>query len=275
MDKKAINILISTFEKSQKQTLDYWWKVYMDYINKEDFEYAKLHLTMFDPVNISHNEIFIRTAQAVDKIKKQDVVNAFLYSLSTRKLEYRSFLSSYCIGRTSPKHDFIASPKPNDYICSICGLSKYECEEEIELNTTNFFKYKQGSCFDSPTQILFDLEQFQNMPVFTPHKEDYNILQEIKRIIETSEPTDRISHLKRRIGPIVKSNDLERDGILEILGICGILHDGSHFGYSDHYVTFPERTHRPTRFDDIGYPARWWEGKFGVDQVNWEYWFGK
>jgi len=275
MDKKAVNILVSTIEKSQKTNQSSWWKTYMDHINEEDFRYAKQHLTMFDPIKLSHNEIFKRITKAIEKIDKQNVVTAFLYSLSTRKLEYRSFLSSYCIGKVTPDHNYITSLKINDYTCSICGMSEYECKEEIEFNTINFFKYKHGSCFDSPVQILFDLEHFQNMPVVIPAEEDFEILNNIKKIIETSEPKDRISQLKKRIGPIIKSNDIEREGFLEILGVCGLIHDDIHIGYADNYVTYLERTHRPIHFDDIGYPARWWQGKFGVDNEKWEYWFGQ
>ncbi|CAD0225461.1 hypothetical protein KYG33_00490 [Chryseobacterium sp. D764] len=61
--------------------------------------------------------------------------------------------------------------------------------------------------------------------------------------------------------------------MLEILGIIGILHDDTHFGYADQYVTYPEREHRLIRNDDVGYPARWWLEKFGVSHEKWKYWF--
>ncbi|MGN7706780.1 hypothetical protein [Chryseobacterium sp. JV274] len=45
--------------------------------------------------------------------------------------------------------------------------------------------------------------------------------------------------------------------MLEILGIIGILHDDTHFGDADQYVTYPEREYRLIRNDNVGYPARW------------------
>ncbi|WP_250255225.1 hypothetical protein [Chryseobacterium sp. Marseille-Q3244] len=63
--------------------------------------------------------------------------------------------------------------------------------------------------------------------------------------------------------------------MLEILGVIGVLHDDEHFGYADQYITYPEREHRPIRNDDVGYPARWWQGKFGIDTEKWKYWFGE
>ena len=39
------------------------------------------------------------------QIPKEDISNAFLYSLSTRKLEYRSALGSYWYAISIPKHE--------------------------------------------------------------------------------------------------------------------------------------------------------------------------
>ena len=230
---------------------------------------------MYDQEKIGHNEICKRIKMAVAKIEKQDVVNAFIYSLSTRQLEYRSFLSSYCIGKTLPEHNFLSSPKPNDNICTVCGLHTYDFENLIEFNTINYFKYKHGSCFDNLISILFDLEQFPKLPIVKPDKSGYEILEELKKNIETAKLDDRISQLKKNISKTLKSNDEERLGILEILGVIGVLHDDKHFGYVDKYVIYPERKHRPIKNDDVRYPSRWWQGKFGIDNEKWKYWFGE
>ncbi|WP_160138764.1 hypothetical protein [Chryseobacterium sp. c4a] len=275
MDEKAIKILLKTIKKSQDESLRDWfeWDAYIQYITKEDFEYAKKHHVMYEQENIGHDEICSRIKTAVAKIKKQDVVNAFLYSLSTRQLEYRSFLSSYCIAKSLSEHSFTASPEPNEDICAVCGLHTFEFEESIEFNTINYFKYKDGACFDSLIQVLFDVEQFPKLPVVKPNENDYTILSELKEVIETSDPNDRVAQLKKRISKILKSNDGERVALLEILGVIDILHDDDHFGYAEKYVTYPEREHRPIRNDDVSYPARWWQGKFGIDIEKWEYWF--
>ncbi|MFS4470383.1 hypothetical protein [Chryseobacterium sp. T20] len=276
MDKKAIKILLNTIKTSQNESVRDWfyWETYMQYISEDDFEYAKKQSVMYDQEEISHDEICRRIKSAVAGIEKQNVVDAFVYSLSTRQLEYRSFLSSYCIAESLEEHSFTPSPEPNEGICAICGLHTYEFEDPIEFNTINYFKYKDGCCFDSLIQVLFDLEQFPKLPAVKPNENDYRILNELKEIIETSEPIDRISQLKKRISKTVKSNDGERVGLLEILGVIGILHDDIHLTYADQYITYPEREHRPIRNDEVGYPARWWQGKFGIDDKKWEYWFG-
>lgn len=83
----------------------------MKYITEEDFNYAKEKSVIFNREQLTHNAIFTRIKNGVSKIDKQDVVNAFLFSLSTKRLEYRSFLSSYCIGKNIIEHDFVACHK--------------------------------------------------------------------------------------------------------------------------------------------------------------------
>lgn len=275
MDKKAIQILLKTIKISQDKSLSNWfyWDTYIQYITKEDFEYAKEHSVMYEQENISHDEICKRIKAAVAKIEKQNVINAFLYSLSTRQLEYRSFLSSYCIAKSLSEHSFIPSPEPNERICAVCGVHTYEFEEPIEFNTINYFKYKDGACFDNLIQVLFDVEQFPKLPLVTPDENDFRILKELKEIIETSEPDDRVFQLKKKISKTLRSNDGERVALLEIFGVIGILHDDKHFGYTEKYAVYPEREHRPIRNDEVGYPVRWWLGKFGIDPEKWAYWF--
>ena len=93
MDKKAVKILLKTIKSSQDQNLERWfyWDTYMQFITEDEFEYAKSHSVMFEQEKINHNEICRRIKTAVNQIEKQSVVDAFIYSLSTRRLEYRSF----------------------------------------------------------------------------------------------------------------------------------------------------------------------------------------
>ena len=74
-------------------------------ISDKDFLEAKEAGYMFDyPEIISHDETLKQLHTVLEKIKPQDVANAFLYSLSTRKLEYRSALGSYWYAQSIPEH---------------------------------------------------------------------------------------------------------------------------------------------------------------------------
>lgn len=49
MDEKAIKILLKTIKTAQDESLSDWfyWDHYMQYITRENFEYAKKHAVMY------------------------------------------------------------------------------------------------------------------------------------------------------------------------------------------------------------------------------------
>lgn len=65
------------------------------------------------PQPLSHEETMKRLGEALAKIESKDVSNAFLFTLSTRRLEYRSVLGSYYFAKSIPAHEF--SPNSNNY----------------------------------------------------------------------------------------------------------------------------------------------------------------
>ena len=87
MDKKAKKILFNTYWSSKG------WKDYRTcYTSPEDFEYAKQKGLMFDRITISHDECVKRVVNLANTITQEQVAKAFLCSLSTRRLDWRSAL---------------------------------------------------------------------------------------------------------------------------------------------------------------------------------------
>lgn len=64
----------------------------------------------------------------VKKVDKNDVSNAFLYSLSTRRLEYRSILGSYYYAKAIKKHEILPDKEGNPRNCYVCGWRKWSKE---------------------------------------------------------------------------------------------------------------------------------------------------
>jgi hypothetical protein len=92
MDQRAKKILIDTFWSPTG------WKDKKDFVTvKEDFEYAKSKGLMFDPEPIDHSEIIHKLQESLHLIDKRSVANAFLASLSSRRLDWRSALGSYAV----------------------------------------------------------------------------------------------------------------------------------------------------------------------------------
>lgn len=92
-------------------------------ITQEDIDYAKENGYMFDyPTYESHDNTLKKTNDVLSKISVVEVANAFLYSLSTRKLEYRSALGSFFFAKAIPKHKIdIGYGHCDDNHCYICG----------------------------------------------------------------------------------------------------------------------------------------------------------
>src|SRR5206468_8930540 len=83
-------------------------------------EYAKSQGVMFDPVTLDHDEFVARAVRACAQVTRKQVAEAFLASLTTRRLELRSALASYAVGRHMPLHRFKAND-PDSHRCLICG----------------------------------------------------------------------------------------------------------------------------------------------------------
>ena len=115
---------------------------------------------MFDyPKPISHAETLKQLHDLLEKIKPQDVADAFLHSLSSRKLEYRSALGSYWYAVAISEHKETYKEEG----CDICGWSKWACkpteyQKRTGVNVFNFERYKWGGVrHDDLNYVLFDL----------------------------------------------------------------------------------------------------------------------
>lgn len=80
LDKKALCILFNTY------WLNGAW-VENPSTSSEDFEYAKSAGYMFEAKEFSHSDVLQWLSKSLKSVNIQDVSNAFLASLSTRRLD--------------------------------------------------------------------------------------------------------------------------------------------------------------------------------------------
>ena len=154
---KGLQILLKTFEKAKR----------FYEISKEDFEIAKKEGYMFDyPESLSHEETYKKLNKLLERINPQDVADAFLASLATRKLEYRSALGSYWYARSIPKHE-VDSERSG---CSYCNWSRWiknppEWLKIRGVNVWNEIRYTYGDiCHGKLELAVFDIEEFTKLP---------------------------------------------------------------------------------------------------------------
>lgn len=241
-----------------------------------DFELAKAEGYMFDfPARITHDEAMERLADALSIITPEMVGNAFLYSLSTRRLEYRSALSSYYAAIAIPPHEF----SPNQYCdCEVCGWRKwktppqegglkYLLDMQYAPNYFNYLRYQFGGCSDMRLNFaLFDLEQFLKLPAVTPCAEDREILKRILGCVKTLEWRDRVAKLKKAAihEKILKTNSYEMEMLLTALGVCGVLTDRKAPALDEKFVGYWDI--KRLQFSEWGYPINMWRAYNGVNK---------
>jgi hypothetical protein len=247
----------------------YWsaagWKDRPD-ITPEDFAYARAAGYMFDPVTWTHDKIVQAVRQTSRSASKTAVCDAFLASLSTRRLELRSALGSYAVARHFPQHTLRRRQR-----CAICGVGNGGAETH-DLSVLNFERYKWGGVRHlDPAYIAFDLDQFSTLELVTPREEDIAIMRRICEIARTLEPGARPRHLERHLIQVFPSNAAEREVLIQILGYCGILQPAGHTGF---FETFTRDTDRSAPYDtEWNYPVSWWTGRDGVNAAALEDYF--
>ncbi len=230
-------------------------------MSPEDYEYAANAGVVFQPVFLSHDELVDRVLESRARATQEEVVDAFLASLSTRRLELRSALGSYAVARSFPKHAFAGT-----HCCSVCG--EYDRDGRlVDLSELSFERFKWGGVRHvDPHYIAFDLDRFAQTERLVPTAEDIQIMRRIIHTAGSLSPDARPRELEKGLVGVLESNESEREALIQILGYCGILQPQGHPGFFRSYVKFSERKDRPDAWKiNWQYPVSWWQGKDGVD----------
>jgi hypothetical protein len=251
---KALQILFDTYWSKSG------WKR-SPTVSPDDYAYALDAGYMFEPVERSHDDLIHWLKTSSDQVLLADVSNAFLASLSTRRLELRSALGSFAVARNFPVHHYAG----NDFCCATCGIFR-DPIQPYDLSVLNFERYKWGGVrHERPEYIAFDLEQFRKLEhvEFTPR--DLEIIRQIIETISHSEMDDRPRTLEKRLANILASNKAEREILLQILAYCGIIQPTNVPSYFESFINYSERT-EPLGNRYWKYPICWWRGTHGINR---------
>ena len=245
MDKKAKDILFNT----------YWTSTgWIDENNRKtdsiDFDYAKSKDVMFDPFSINKADLVDKLRKLLTTISKEDISNAFLSSLTTKRFELRSAFGSYANAMR-----IINGEKIENW-----DLREKYVDED--LNVLNFERLKWGGVRHSQALYnYFDLNLFSKLQIEKPKPDDLEIFKRILDTISTSQVGDFPSKLRDRLKDVYKSSKDERSNLLEILACCNILHPASY--------------DRPTTGrNDWGF-VEYWRGEDKYDLKTVHYYFNR
>lgn len=266
MNPKATKILTSYFWDSNG-----WKSESSRTLSSEDESLAKFHGVMFDPPNWTHDEVINFALGHLQDIDAQSVSNAFVASLETRELYYRSALGSFSILRHLKPHKFLG----DGIYCKCCGAYANTNKSPINLNVLNFERIKWGGVRHlHPIYAGFDLSLFKVLPPITPSQIAIDILKRVLEAIGKAPRDTTSAQLEKEIGKSLKSNKAEREVLIAILGFCEILEIEDHMGFLDSFVPVVQRDLPSRRFVDMPYPACWWTGKSRINPKAVSFWFG-
>jgi len=222
---------------------------------------------MFDSVQLSHDLVIERAVEAASALEPHRVADAFLASLTNRRLDLRSALGSYAVGRLLQPHAFSGTGA-----CVECGA--YETEEPTDLNVLNFERLKWGGVrHTDPAYIALDLELFAKTDIPKPSSEDTRMFLEVLNRASSLPDTSRARDLERAIGGLFRSNKAEREIFLQILGYAGILAPVSTPGFLVEFIPASQRDLPSASKIDWQYPFAWWRGSDGYNRNALTHWF--
>jgi hypothetical protein len=266
LDQKALRILLDTYWSASR------WKSAPS-TDPGDFGYARQAGYMFDPIELTHDQLVEGLLSVRRRISLNEAADAFVASLSTRRLDLRSALGSFAFATHFPQHQLAEQTStrvPSGRLhCRICGVYGSSGPKREDLNVLNFERYKWGGVRHlDPLYASFDLIQFETMDRPSPTPEDYSVLTKIIEVAQTLSPKARANDLEKSLSKSVHSNASERRVLIQILAYCGILQPSGRAGFFQTFVSAKDQNsdQPPDHKNDWRYPAIWWRGADGVNR---------
>ncbi|WP_455930258.1 hypothetical protein [Pseudomonas fluorescens] len=236
--------------------------------SKETLTILSDNKLIFKTKKITHNESIRWLFTELKKIKKNTIVNDFIYGVQESVPDYRAALSAFAVAQNFPPHDFTGP----DVYCSICGGFR---EQTIDLTFVNSLRYTYGSLqILTPAHLAFYLEQHNRQPhaETSSHDQFKKIMIEILNSAPQETPTSLANRLSSTKGINIKKNEIR--GLLETLGYAGILETPQHKGY---IYEFHPSSFRPSKSHKSywEYPIDFWTGEHGINLHAMKFWFSE
>lgn len=242
MDKKAVQILNRLMDDHKKRS-----------VSAEELAYARKMGVVVEDRPITLDQALDVLERCFETISLEDAAQAFLYSLSSRDVDYRYILASFV------------------YAHSWFSFDRGHAEEVPEKLTGSFFnwvKHKGGGIWGTIGKPIFYLEQFASLERRAASDVDVEIVRSILELAVSMEEEASGTALATaiRTAKLLPCNQAEAVGIVETLGICGIFEAPGHPGFLYSFTPPLERDTGDLR-QSLSYPLNWWHGANGV---NWE-----
>jgi hypothetical protein len=266
-DQRAIKLLSKACWSSSG------WKSKLDLTHDE---MAFLESAGYAPPNreFTHEQCLVWAFESLRAVSTERVSAAFVWSLTSRQLQYRSALGSFAYLHLMPAHQFVRTPGFSSDLCMTCGFGRKCSLKQKDFVILNFERHKWGGVrHDDVDFNAFDLEMFSRLPEVSPSTQDWDALRAILNAVADASTGKSVGTLKKAVRKIIKSNDAEADTLCHILSYAGILAVDDHRGFDVQYVPFSRRADARPKSDQR-YPLNCWKGP-GYRHEAIRHWFPK
>ncbi|MEM6973962.1 MAG: hypothetical protein AAF577_14270 [Pseudomonadota bacterium] len=212
----------------------------------EDFDYAKAEGVLFLPFLYTHDGLVHALLQIVDRVDPRRVGDAFIASLTSRRLDLRSALGSLAVATSLPPHTLSSSPTKRwpsgAEDCKTCGYQEDPTRDLTETTPYSLARFRYGGVVHSSLEYAwFDLDCFEKTEPLEPTPRDRDTLRQILATADRMDPKARPSSLEKALMGLFPSNTNERRLLIEILGLDGILQPAGRTGFFRSFALPDER----------------------------------
>lgn len=246
------------------------YNIYNNSLSEEEIQYCIEKGVMFEPLTLDHDDVIDEIKERAGGIPMKDAVNAFLYSISTGDLRYRTILSSVVWGKSLKPHKFVSTQRyhRNYQWCDVCSICFDEDTGKCNQNLNGYNRYRYFSGEQDICQagyVLLDLREYEKLPKVTYSAENIRILNRIFGLAEELGMANKVVALQKLITQekFFKATKNEINSILGVLSICGVFDTPEHKSAATH---FTENINRGFEMEcDLFYPLNHWRGKHGIN----------
>jgi len=230
---------------------------------------------------LDHDDLIASLIKVRKQIERTEVVAAFLVSLRSKRLDWRSPLGSYAFHLHHPLHKldgFNPSAGTMNYLaCKCCSYFSNQGRREVKIDFGYFDSLRRKSTvcnFHGPAYAFADLTLFSDAEVPCPDDADWDVMRQLLDRVRNLPSEARLGDLNKALTGLFPSNKYSRQQVLEVLGFCGVLQPKCRPLVTDRFFSNDEDQFHPhfhTR--DWAYPVSWWTGADGVSAAAVAFWF--
>ena len=222
---------------------------------------------------VTHDEMISQIKRTAEKISLPKAAKAFLYSISSHDLRYRTILSSLVWAMSLPRHEC----EPSDvhrfigtYDCKICGCEFTPSDDltfsdEIRYHYDRLVPRIELMDICCAQYVLCDMEYFLTLPDVEPCDDDIDMLNRIFGLAGEITSANKVNALVKLMSSDLSLGLTAGDAysVIGVLAACGIFDTPEHKSFRSGFVACRDRGFVYER--DIYYPLNFWRGKHGIN----------